>query len=57
MGAHHVKINDIVWPAVLAVLLICASVISGVLSAPANIWAPLGLAGIGAALLAQRADK
>lgn len=51
------KINDIVWPAVLAVLLICASVISGVLSAPANIWAPLGLAGIGAALLAQRADK
>lgn len=48
------KLSDIVWPAVLAVALGTACVLSGILGSSANIWAPLGLASITSALLAQR---
>lgn len=47
-------LDRIVWAAVLATLFCVASVIAGLLGAPANIWVPLGLAGITFALLSSR---
>lgn len=49
--------DRIVWTAVLATVFCLASVIAGLLEAPINIWAPLGMTGVMFAVLNIRATR
>lgn len=49
--------DRIYWTAVLAALFCAASVITGLLGAPVNVWGPLGLAGIIFAVIDSRVSK
>lgn len=49
-------LRSIVWTSVLSLLLIVASTISALLSAPLTLTLPLGLAAIASAVLSTQAD-
>lgn len=51
------KISDIIWTNVFAVLLALACVVCGILGTGMNIWLPLGLASITSALLTPRINR
>ncbi len=47
----------LVWTAVIATLFCLSSIVTGILDLGANIWIPLGLAGVTFAIMDSRVER